>query len=347
MMKDLLSLVSCFSSNSGLRADLQILTDGIFVPQLTEVFDTFSVQGNLLIHNFGCPKTISKVTLKFKGCIDRLKSTESILQKSVIIENEMELVSSITSIAKGDTALSFEMALPRTLPPSVDSEFFKLSYSMYAMIETEDAKIPFSFPITVYNHHLVPYLDLRLINYSDPGSIDDVMEYTVEFPKRFFSKDELIPVKVLIQPEHTVKLNYITAKLIQKVALMDHSTQTPIDRNPHVISLSKDTQRFTEKKPIHNIQFYLPVSTKSEKLLLPTLDSNHFEVTHQMQITVNYTVQGSYLVLYLNIKIPIAVSTQLRNSLVELPDYRDISEKAEGVEDCLLNVGELPPIYSI
>jgi hypothetical protein len=346
-MKDLLSLLNCLSSNNGLRVDLQLLTDGIFVPQLTEEFDTFSVQGNLLIHNSSRPKSINKVVLKFKGCIDRLRSSENTPQKSVIIENEMELVSSRFSIAKGDTALSFEMALPRTLPPSVNSEFFKLNYSMHAMIETEDSEIPFSFPTNVYNHHLIPHLDLRLISYSDSGSIDDIMEYAVEFPKRFFSKDELIPLKVLVQPERTVQLNYITAKLIQKVSLMDYSTQTPIDRNPHVISLSKDTQYFTEKRPIHDFQFYLPVSNKSEKLLLPTLYSNHFETIHQIQIIVNYTVQGKALVQYLNIKIPVAVTTQLRNSLVELPDYMDISEGAEGVEGCLLSVGELPPIYSI
>ncbi|KXN74312.1 hypothetical protein CONCODRAFT_83027 [Conidiobolus coronatus NRRL 28638] len=346
-MKDLLSLVNCLSSNNGLRVDLQLLTDGIFVPQLTEEFDTFSVQGNILIHNSSRTKTINKITLKFKGCIDRFRSSENTPQKSVIIENEMEIVSSKISIAKGGTALSFEMALPRTLPPSVFSEYFKLNYCMNVMIETENTKIPCSFPTKVYNHHLIPHLDFRLTSYSDSGSIDDVMEYAIDFPKRFFSKDELIPLKVLIQPEHTVQLNYITAKLIQKVALMNHSTQTPIDKNPHIVSLSKETQYFVEKKPIHDLKFYLPVFEKSEKLLLPTLDSNHFEVIHQLQITVNYTVKGKSLVQYLNIKIPIAVTTQLRNSLVELPDYLDISEDTDGMEGCLLNVGELPPIYSI
>ncbi|KXN74311.1 hypothetical protein CONCODRAFT_76941 [Conidiobolus coronatus NRRL 28638] len=346
-MKDLLSLVNCLSSNNGLRVDLQLLADGIFVPQLTEEFDTFSVQGNILIHNSSRTKTINKVTLKFKGYIDRFRSSGSTPQKSLIIENEMELVSYNISIFKGDAVLSFEMALPRTLPPSVNSEYFKLNYYMNVTIETQDAKIPYSFPTKVYNHHLIPHLDLRLASYSESGSVDDAMTYTIEFSKMFFSKDELIPLKVLIQPERTVQINYIKAKLIQKVALMNHLTHIPINKNPHIVSLSEDTQNFTEKKNIYDLQFYLPVSSKSERLLLPTLDSKHFEITHQIQITVNYTAQGEYLAQFLNIKIPVAVTTQLRNSLVELPDYLDISEETEGMEGCFLNVGELPPVYSI
>ncbi|KXN74326.1 hypothetical protein CONCODRAFT_83032 [Conidiobolus coronatus NRRL 28638] len=346
-MKDLLNLLNSLSFTNSLKVDLKLLSDGIYVPKLTEEYEQFSIQGDLQIH-CSYPKTINKITLKFKGCIDRLRSSESTPQKSVIIENEMELLSSSINLDKGDSVLSFEMELPRSLLPSIDSEYFKLSYTMIALVETESSKIPFNFPVKVYNHHLIPHIDLRLNSYNDSGSIEDVMDYTVDFPKRFYSKDELIPLKMFIELENNVQLNYITATLSQKVELMDYSTQTPISKTPYLVDLSKETEYFRKKLSTYSIEFYLRIPNSSEKLLVPTLDSSYFEVCHQVQISVNYQVEGKPLTKYLNIKVPVAISTQIKNSFVELPDYRDLDLVAREEGDKLLGfVGELPPIYSV
>jgi hypothetical protein len=346
-MKDLLNLLNSLSFSNSLKVDLKLLSDGIYVPKLTEEYEQFSIQGNLQIHSY-YPKTISKITLKFKGCIDRLKPSESVPQKSVIIENEMELLSSSINLDKGDSVLGFEMELPRSLLPSVNSEYFKLNYTMIVVVETEGSKTPFNFPVNVYNHHLIPHLDLRLNSYNDSGLIEDIMDYTVDFPKRFYTKDELIPLKMFIELKNTAQLNYMTATLSQKVELMDYSTQTPISKAPYMVDLSKETKYFRKKLSTYCLEFYLRIPKNSEKLLVPTLDSSYFEVCHQVQISLNYQIKGKPLTQYLNIKIPVAVSTQIKSSLVELPDYRDLNTGVEEDGDRLLGfVGELPPIYSV
>jgi hypothetical protein len=346
-MNDLLNLITSLSFTNGLKVDLKLLSDGIYVPKLTEELDTFSVQGNLLITS-NHPKTINKISLKFKGYIDRLRTSENTPQKSVIIENETELISSSIGIDKGDTALNFEMELPRSLLPSVNSEYFKLNYSIDVLIEVEGSKTSFNFPVKVYNHYSIPHLDIRLNSYSDSESVDEIMEYTVELPKRFYCKDELIPLTMLIQLKNEVQLNYITATLSQQVEIMEDSTQTPICNTRHVVDLSKEAEYFSQKLTAYCLQIYIRIPNNSEKLLVPTLESKYFEVSHQVEIRMNYQVKGSLLTQYLNIKIPVAITTQVRNSLVELPDYRDLDERTEEEGDSLLGfVGELSPVYSV
>ncbi|KXN74323.1 hypothetical protein CONCODRAFT_83031 [Conidiobolus coronatus NRRL 28638] len=346
-MNDLLNLLNNLSFANTLKVDLKLLSDGIYVPKLTEEYDQFSIQGDLQIR-CNHPKTISKITLKFNGCIDRYISSVTTPQKSVIIESEMELISSNICIDKTDTVLNFEMELPRTLLPSVNSEYFKLNYTITVLIEAEGSKASYGFPVKVYNHHSIPHLDIRLDSYSDCGSVDDIIEYTVDLPKRFYSKDELIPLTMIIQLKNTVQLNYITATLSQQVEIMDNSTQTPICATPYTDNLSKETQYFRQKLSAYCLQFYLKIPNNSEKILVPTLDSKYFEVCHQVQISVNYQEEGDRLTHYLNIKIPIAVTTQTRNSLIELPDYRDLDEGSEEEGGRVLGfVGELPPIYSV
>ncbi|KXN74325.1 hypothetical protein CONCODRAFT_170556 [Conidiobolus coronatus NRRL 28638] len=346
-MNDLLNLLNNLSFTNSLKVDLKLLSDGIYAPKLTEEYEEFSIQGDLQIRcNY--PKTIKRITLKFSGCIDRFISSVTTPQNSLIIENETELISSNIHIDKADTVLNFEMELPRTLLPSINSDYFNLNYTITALIEAEGSKASYNFPVKVYNHHSIPHLDIRLHSYSDCGSVDDIIEYTVDLPKRFYSKDELIPLTMVIQLKNTVQLNYIAATLSQQVEIMDNSTQTPIFNTPDIINLSKETEYFKQKLSAYCLQFYLKIPNNSEELLVPTLDSNYFKVCHQVQISVNYQEEGKPLAQYLNIKIPVAVTTQVRNSLIELPDYRDLDEVPEEEGDRVLGfVGELPPIYRV
>jgi hypothetical protein len=345
-MNDLVNLLTSLSFTNSLKVDLKLLSDGIYVPPLTEELDTFSVQGNLLITS-NHPKIISKIALKLKGHIDRLIPSENTPQKSVIIENETKLINSNIDIDKGDTALNFEIVLPRTLLPNVDSVYFKLYYIIETVIEVEGSKTLFKFPVKVYNHYSIPHLDIRLNSYSDFESLNDIMEYTVELPKRFYCKDELIPLTMLIQLKNKVQLNHITTTLYQQVEILDDLTQTPICNTPRLINLSKETEYFRDKLSAYCLQFYIKMPNDSEKLLVSTLDSNYFEVSHQVQIGINYKMKGKPLTQYLSIKIPIAVATQTRNSLAELPDYGDLDEGIEEERDRLLGfVGELSPYYS-
>jgi hypothetical protein len=346
-MNDLVNLITNLPFTNSLKVDLKLLSDGIYVPPLTEELDTFSVQGNLLITS-NHPKTINKISLKFKGYIDRLIPSESTPQKSVIIENETELISSKIDIDKGDTALNFEMELPRTLIPSVNSVYLKLCYIIETLIEVEGSKTLFKFPVKVYNHYSISHLGIRLNSYSGTGSVNDIMEYTVELPKRFYCKDELIPLTMYIQTKDAVQLNHVTATLSQQVEIINDSTQTLICNTPHFSNLSKEVEYIKQKLTAYCLKFYIKMPNNSEKLLVPTLNSKYFKVYHRVQISVSYQAEGKPLTQFLNAKIPVSVTTQTRSRFAELPDYGDLDDGTEEEGSSLLGfVGELSPVYSV
>ncbi|KXN74315.1 hypothetical protein CONCODRAFT_83029 [Conidiobolus coronatus NRRL 28638] len=339
-MKDIRQIIPIIK-NFYLGMDIGLLTDGIHIPQLTPEFDTFSIQGNLTV-NSQSARQIKGITVQFLGTIDRLKTTLSNNQKSVVIENQMQLLQEPTKITPGNSTFAFELALPRSLPPSMKSELFKLKYTITAIVECDDHRFSHKVPVQVFNPHLAPHQEMRQNFYEHSGSAGNLIDYNIQFSKRFFAIDEMVNFRVNVLPQQNVTMNYITARLLQKVVIYSDSNRLTQAELPQMTILSKDSYMFYDQQPSHTMNFHLPISERRlKKFLLPTVDSTYFEIRHTIQILINYQVWNSSTSKVCLLQIPVGVSTESNTSILEsLPNYEEFRNST------YIPNSELPPIYT-
>ncbi|KXN74328.1 hypothetical protein CONCODRAFT_83034 [Conidiobolus coronatus NRRL 28638] len=342
-MKDLIQILSNFTIHP-LKLNLELLTDGIHIPQATEEFDTFSLQGTLKL-NSNATRLIRGITIQFRGFIDRLKVSNCQNEKASIIENQLSLLKNPAQIPQGDSAFAFELALPRSLPPTVNSEFFKLNYQLLATVEVDGKKIAHQIPVKVFNPYLIPRNGTlsNFFNYS--GTAHNQIDYAVDFPTRFIENNESSKFSILLKPKANVVVDFVNACVFQKVVVFTRQASSSNEEElPQTISLSQYTHHIENKNQLeYEIKFKLPISgNRPQKFILPSVDSSHFDVQHTVKITIKYQLQGESYARSYQFEVPIAISVQGTEIAAELPNYMQVGQ---GAHHCFQNT-ELPPNYT-
>jgi hypothetical protein len=350
MFKDLKQLVSSLTHND-IRASIELLSDDIVVPEKSEEFEQFSVQGNLIIDSL-ITKRVKGISIHFNGNLDNLKDSNFEHQKSSIIHNQLELLSEPIDISVGCSVFGFELALPRTLPSSVNSRIFKLKYAITAFIIFEDnTKLAKKLSVNVYNNYLLPHREIRQFYYENSGMIKDLIEWEVVFSSRLFNVGDNASFIFNLKPKKDVVISTVAAKIIQTSLIYPNSSNpdnlAEEESKPTTQSISQDSYYIANKYSDSILNFNLPISNKhpvnGKSALVPTMETQYFEIVHRVQIQLDYTSIKDNSMKVCNLLIPIGITNDSKKFELNelLPNYENFD-----VNSTVLPARELPPIYS-
>ncbi|KXN74317.1 hypothetical protein CONCODRAFT_76943 [Conidiobolus coronatus NRRL 28638] len=351
MFKDLKQMVSSLSQND-VKVNIELLSSDIVVPRMSEEFEQFSVQGNLTI-NSSITKRVKNISIQFNGNLDNHKDGVFEHQKSAIFHNQLELISGPIEISVGSSVFGFELALPRTLPSSVNSKVFKLKYTLTAHIIFKDnSKITRELFVKVYNAHLSPHREIHQYHYENSGTVLDLLDWEIQFPSRLFNLGDNASFIFNLKPKKGVIASIVTAKLLQKTLIYPNSTDLSSNtENEEIRSInqviSQDSFYIANKYLDSSIEFNLPISGKApingKSLAIPTMDTQYFAISHRIHIQLDYTELKTYDTKICNLVIPIGIASDLGklggNEL--LPNYDSFA-----LNSTCLPARELPPVYS-
>jgi hypothetical protein len=350
MFKDLKQIVSSLTQND-VKVSIELLSNDIVVPRLSEEFEQFSVQGNLTI-NSSITKRVKNISVQFNGNLDKLKDGIFEHQKSAIFHNQLELISGPIDVSAGSSVFGFELALPRTLPSSVNSKVFKLKYTLTAHIILKDnSKITRELPVKVYNAHLSPHREIHQYYYENSGTVLDLLEWEIQFPSRLFNLGDNANFKFNLKPKKGVIASIVTAKLLQKTLIYPNSSDLnnnteDEDIRPINQVISQDSFYIANKYLDSTIEFNLLISGKApingKSPAMPTMDTQYFSVSHRVHIQLDFTELKNYNTRICNLVIPIGIACDLGKfgSIELLPNYDDFASNST-----CLPARELPPIY--
>ncbi|KXN74314.1 hypothetical protein CONCODRAFT_2699 [Conidiobolus coronatus NRRL 28638] len=351
MFKDLKQFVTSLT-HSDIKASIELLSDDIVVPEKSEEFEQFSVQGNLIIDSL-ITKHIKNISIHFNGNLDNLQESSFEHQKSSIIHNQLELLSEPIDISVGCSVFGFEFALPRTLPSSVNSRVFKLKYDITAFIIFEDdTKLTKKLSVNVYNNYLLPHRGIRECYYENSGMIKDLIEWELIFATRLFNVGDYVNFIFNIKPKKGVIISAVAAKIIQNSLIYPSSSNSDNSAEegskPTTQAISQDSYYITNKQSDSILNFNLPISSKhpinGKPALVPTMETQYFEIGHRIQIQLDYTSLKDNSMKVCNLLIPIGITNNSKNFELNelLPNYENFD-----VNSTVLPARELPPIYSI
>ncbi|KXN74329.1 hypothetical protein CONCODRAFT_170557 [Conidiobolus coronatus NRRL 28638] len=332
-------LISSFKPQA-LKINLNLLENGIRVPPKTEEFDKFSIQGTLSLVSLNSIQ-LKRIVIQLLGVLDCVGS-EDISFKDQVINSRVEVLSQETIINQGTSNFGFELVLPRTLASSVNSDFFKLSYTLSAVVAYENEQLVHQIPVEVYNNQLIPHLSAYSDSFQYSGTISNSVNYRIEFCKRLFNTQESINFRVNLDTEDNATVSALSASIVQKGAIVKRLEEASEGKISQEITLAKANNRISNTYVKSQAQFSIPLKTSSiKKTLIPSISSSNLEVKHIVQILINYQIQGQNSQTRF-IQIPITISSnlgQLAND--ELPVYNQIELNSTHIP-----VAELPPVYS-
>ncbi|KXN74319.1 hypothetical protein CONCODRAFT_2704 [Conidiobolus coronatus NRRL 28638] len=350
MLKEFKNLVISITQWD-IKADIELLSGVITVPELTEEYSQFSVQGNLMLESL-MAKSIKKISIQLNGTLDSCMDSKLENQKLSIIDNQLELITEPIDIPIGCSVFGFELLLPRSLPTSVSSKDFKLKYTLKALVIFED-DTKFTKKITpkVYNNYLLPHREKRQSSYENSGTIMDLIDWEIKFPTRLFSLGESVNFEFSLKPKDGVAVGIVIGKLFQLALVYKNSSDKDNneeeDLEPTKQLISQDMVYIARKTSHNTIGLNLPTSIRSPITLKPstvqTMKTQYFEVAHKIQIQVEYVILGSDSAYICNIPIPVGITSNesALDELEFLPSYDNSTLNSPCSEYMCLS-----PVYS-
>jgi hypothetical protein len=350
MLKEFKNLVISIAQGD-VKADLELLTGVITVPELTEEYSQFSIQGNLTLDSL-IVKSIKKISIQFNGTLDSCVDNMLENQKLKIIDNQLELITEPIDIPIGCSVFGFELLLPRSLPTSVNSKDFKLKYTLKAVIVYEDGtKLTKKISPKVYNNYILPHREKRQVCYENSGTILELIDWEVKFTSRLFNQGENINFIFTLKPREGVVTGMVIGKLFQYVLVYKNSNDKSNDEDDEsgLVKqlISQDIVYIARKTSQNTIEFTLPTSIKSPINLkpsaVPTMKTEYFEVAHKVHIQIEYVIMGSGSAYICNIPIPVGIPNNERTFDEEefLPSYDNSTLNSPCSEYMCLS-----PVYS-
>lgn len=320
-----------------LKLNIELLTaNGIYIPKLTEEFNTFSVQGNLILDTPSLVK-VKSITLQLSGLLTNNLISNKLNQDHFLINNNLSLLNFVSYFNTGSYKLPFELALPRSLPSSFKSNSLELNYEILALVECEDQQLSFKYPFKVTNTHQVPRQRQLQSQHNHSGSIPNFINYTIKFPRRSIISGGNVNFSVLINLMNKASINYVEVKILQKSRFINVFEQALDSEKYHQVTLI-ETKRLLNNRLIEQVEDFSISLTKLSKAgdLLPTMETENFEITHTAEIHLNYKLDGQDPQIRF-IQVPIAISLSKPSSVkTELPTY----------EKSLVNSTRIPTVDS-
>ncbi|KXN74316.1 hypothetical protein CONCODRAFT_67640 [Conidiobolus coronatus NRRL 28638] len=345
MFKKLKKLVNLLTEQD-IKLGLELLSGDIIVPRISEEFKLFSIQGSLILDS-AVLKCINSISIHFNCILDNFDERNLDKQRLYITHSQLELLNKPIEICAGTSAFGFELALPRSLPSSVNSSLFNLKYILTAFVEFKDnIKLTKNLSIKVFNGYLLPNSDLWSNYYEDSGSIYEFIDWKIDFLSRIFNIDEFINFKFRLEPLIGTSISVLTATLVQELLIFPNTTDLVNDTRlkPKSEFVSQWLYNITNQYACNNLEIHLPITSKSPNtnpIILPTMKTEHFEITHKIQIQVDCIPYSEFLNRSFIIDIPIAITSSSK-------DFGDIDLPNYGIDknSSCIPFKELPPIYS-
>jgi hypothetical protein len=346
MFKDLKNLVKSLIRQD-IKLNIELLSDDILVPERTEEYNSFSIQGNLIIDS-PISKRVNNIAILFSGNLVNFKDGSLYLQKSSIIHNQLEILSQPTEILEGISIFEFELALPRSLPSSTNSVLFELKYSLTALIEFENKiKLAKRVFVKVYNNYLLPLREIHQSCYENHGAAKDLVYWRIKFRSRIFNVEEFAKFKLKLEPRNATLISFINAKLLQESLIFSNASDLTEGEGLKPITqfISQCSINLVYKHSENTFEIELPITNSviEKSILIPTMETQYFEISHRILIEVNYIPPGEVSNKAFSLNIPIAVFSNFKtHTSLDLPIYDNI-----GKNSIFFPIKELPPIYSV
>jgi hypothetical protein len=340
MITNFKSLISSFKPQA-LKLNLNLLENGVRVPPQTEEFDKFSIQGTLSLVSLNKIQ-LKRIVIQLLGVLDYVGSEDEYF-KVQVINSQVKVLSQEIIIPQGTSHIGFELVLPRTLASSVNSDVFKLTYTLSAVVDYESGQLVHQIPVEVYNDQLTSHLNAYNDQFQHSGTITNSINYRIEFCKRSFNSQESINFRVNVDTQENASVETISASILQKGSVVKRFEGISEGKISKETTLAKVNNQPSNTSPKSQVQFNIPLKISSIKnTLIPSISSSNLEVKHMIQILINYKLQGQRSRTRY-IQIPITIRSKLGQiNAEELPIYSHIM-----VNSVHIPVAELPPIYTI
>lgn len=344
MFKDLKQIVSSITNNNDTKARLSVLSgDVITVPEISEEFDKFPIQGNLIVDSL-TSKRVKSIDIQFNGNLHNSKDGRFENQKSSIINNQLKLLSEPVDIPIGCSVFEFELALPRTLPSSINSKALKLKYTLTAqIIFIDNYKLTKKIVLTLNNNNLLPNRQLRESSYINSGKISNLIDWMIKFPVRLYSPGDSIYFKIFLNFYLGVIINFIQVELVQIIKMPPNNSQRSIhgeDLIYNTRTIAQTTLIAPKDSSINTFDFNLPIPVKST---MQTMETEWFEIEHKILIKLAFQNFCSSTKAC-NLWVPVGITENSidKTVMLELPKYSNYSSSSKAS----WGRRELPPIYS-
>jgi hypothetical protein len=323
-----------------LKVDFDLISTNICVPEATKRLDSFSFQGKLKLTTME-PIIIKSINIQFSGYINS-QATRKTVESLKVIENTMEVLTTELEIFNNSYEINFELLLPRSLSPTINSNKINLSYTLSASVKYNNNFQLSQIPIKVYNNQLASYKDAFSTKFHYIGSINNNVSYTIDFYKRFFTTRDSIDLWVTINPKEGAKVSSVEAILLQNVVNLYNIDPASEVYKYQEIEFDKMTSLILNKSSESLTEFKLGLQWKSIKMnLIPSTMSTKFEVKHSIKILINYqSNEGEKQTRFILIPIFIVEFGSENRRESELPIYKNVE-----IEAALVLGDEKPPTY--
>ncbi|KXN74330.1 hypothetical protein CONCODRAFT_67650 [Conidiobolus coronatus NRRL 28638] len=335
-------LPSSLNSNP-LQIDFDLISTEIYVPEAARHLDNFSFQGKLKITTMG-PITIKNLNIQFSGYMKDSQAIKKRLKSFKVIENAMEVLNRELEILNNSYEVNFELLLPRSLLPTINSNSINLNYILSASVNyNSNSQSSCQIPIKVYNNQLNPCKNAFSTKFHYTGSINDNISYIVDFSKRLFTTRDSINLWVTINPREGAEISSVEATLLQSIVNLYNTDRVSDGGNDQDVEFDKIISLILKKSTKSLTEFKLATKWAAiKRVLIPSITSAKFKVKHSIKILINYKLNGGeQQTRYILIPIFIEEFGRRSEGEIELPVYREFE-----IEEIQVPVDEKAPVYT-
>ncbi|KAK9727858.1 hypothetical protein K7432_001529 [Basidiobolus ranarum] len=314
----------------------------------------FLIKGNLIfVPTY--PVKIHQIHLQFQGNLVLHRGIQKTTRN--LVHHEWEFLSQNKDaqlFTHRTYSFPFELALPSSLPESLEAENAQIEYGFKAVAETPLFQMNFKAEKSLHISKTPNPLISDSFNTKSQGVWKDVISYDVSIPDHHLNPGKVVPVHIhhipLYRKVHVVGVEVILGEitLYRVPDLNDPNNITTVESRKSVHTVSNyfscdGTEQQVIRIRIPNISRRLHCDASSE----------YIEVSHRLYAKIELEVNGIYTSMVTSLPILIAsdqnVKSDSDSSVIEqLPNYFDITadRPPQYSHHIVSHTEDLPPRYS-
>ncbi|ORX95165.1 hypothetical protein K493DRAFT_301642 [Basidiobolus meristosporus CBS 931.73] len=290
----------------------------------------FLIKGNLIFVP-ASPVKIHRIQLKFHGDLTLYKGIQK-TQRSLVHHAWSFLDQSRNpSLFTHQTySYPFELALPCSLPESLEAENAQIEYGFSAIAETSIFQFNFRAEKPVHLSKTLNPVAFNLFNTKAQGVWKDLVSYDVSIPDHYLSPGKVVPVHFhhipLYRQVHIIGVEVILGEitLYRVPDASDPSNTTTVESRKSVHAVSN---YFSCDETEQTIKIRIP---KISKRLHLDASSEYVEVSHRLYAKIELEVGGMCTSMITSLPIFIApdpISKSNHDCVISeiLPNYNEIT----------------------
>ncbi|KAK9686808.1 hypothetical protein K7432_015032 [Basidiobolus ranarum] len=330
---------------------IELLQDRFITSAFEDDNSVFLIKGNLIFAPTS-PVKIHKIHLQFQGNLTLYRGIQKTQRNLVNHEWSFLDVKASKTFEKKTYSYPFELALPSSLPESLQAEGAQIEYGFKAIAETSLFQFNLKAEKPIHISKVVNPLVCNSFNTKSQGVWKDVVSYDVSIPSYQLNPGKVIPVHFhhipLYRQVHIVGVEVILGEitLYRVPDVNDANSITTVESRKAVHSVS-NYLNCDETEQVINIRI-----PKISRRLHCDASSEYVEVTHRLYAKIEMEINGTYTSMVTSLPILVAsddsdkCSTEYVMSEL-LPNYQEItSDRPPSYQNHISNLNYLPPSYS-